>query len=134
MSKYLLAKVGFTVLTMFGLGDINITSASALTITYNAGLDYSATENPTGVWSYGNSNSLSNTSAFILYSTNVTTVEGRVTWNNGGETYVTGNPTDQNIIDFFQGQVDVVYEPDEIYLIPSTANNQGYSVVRWTSG
>ncbi|MGK7941148.1 MAG: PEP-CTERM sorting domain-containing protein [Crocosphaera sp.] len=131
MSKYLFAKVGFTFLTMFGLGNINITSASALTITYNAGLDFSPTENPNGVWSYGNSNSLSNISAFTLY--NVIT-EGDVTrWGDGGVTAVYGNVTDENVITFFQGQVNVVYEPDEIYLHPSTANNQGYAVVRWTS-
>ncbi len=92
MSKYLFAKVGCTVLTMFGLGNINITSASALTITYDAGLDFSPTENPTGVWSYGNSNSLSNTSAFSLYNV-ITTFQGLITWGNGGETYVLGNPT-----------------------------------------
>ncbi|EAZ91680.1 hypothetical protein CY0110_26153 [Crocosphaera chwakensis CCY0110] len=49
MNKYLFAKVGFTVLTMFGMGNININSASALTITYNAGLDFSPTNNPNGV-------------------------------------------------------------------------------------
>lgn len=133
MSKHLWAKVGFTVLTMFGMGTININSASALTITYNAGLDFSPTENPNGVWTYGNSNSLSNTSAFTSYSLTSTLGNGLVTWDNGGETYISGNPTDQNIITFFQGQVNVVYEPDELYLVPSTSNNQGYAIVRWTS-
>ncbi|MBM3240937.1 PEP-CTERM sorting domain-containing protein [Candidatus Poribacteria bacterium] len=103
------------VILVFGL----TTSVQALTI-YNAADDFSATNNPNGVWSYGWSSSLG--SAFNLYTTPTSYPNGINAW--GGVPWVTHNPTASTIV-----WSSTSWLPGQMIFHPGLYGQ--FSVVRW---
>ncbi len=113
-------------------------SAMALCVTmslscradYDAAADFSTTNNPNGVWSYGNSATLGG--AFNLFSTNGT-YEGIDYWNfngsQGASPLVYHNGT-ASPITYYDS---ILVQPGELALHPGSGSTDEFTIVRFTA-
>ncbi len=93
--------------------------------TYNAADDFSRTDNPNGLWTYGWTNTLG--SEFHLFPNHVVTI-GLDSWNDpsiGSEPIVSHNGTASPI-----GVGSVVWQPGQMSMHPGSSNT--HPVARWT--
>lgn len=115
---------------------LGLTTSLQAQITYNAALDFSATNNPNGVWSYGQTTTLTG-SPFVLYVYNSPDLIDAPPanllnmWHNGpGGSYgvpaVMFNPTPSPL-----SAAGFTFQPGQLGLHPGPVGE--YSVVRFTA-
>ncbi len=92
--------------------------------TFDAASDFSATNNPNGVWSYGESNTLGG--AFNLYTNKFTDATGLDTWFGNTLPVIIHNSTASIFTDSC-----CQFLPGQLSLHPGPQGQ--YSIVRWTA-
>ncbi|MEA5533810.1 PEP-CTERM sorting domain-containing protein [Crocosphaera sp. XPORK-15E] len=97
--------------------------------TFDAATDFSATNNPNGVWSYGDSNTLG--SVFNLYTNKYTDVTGLDVWFGSDAATPTNPAIVQNPTASTVTNICCQLLPGQLSLHPGPQGQ--YSIVRWTA-
>jgi len=107
---------------------LGITASPSLAITFNAAADFSATNNPNGVWQYGWSSNLGSTFNLLTATENLCGLTD--SWFNPN--LFLGNPrVEHNGTGSTINCITRTFQPDELSLHPGV--NGQYSIVRWVA-